>query len=313
MRHPAHGRAARPVVGLLAALALLGSSAACSDDSGSDDAADDVVGDGDTYRATIRRTEGGIPHITGDSLGDMLVFGNDLYDETNTDIVGRDQGSCFRTNVGISWECTFTAILDDGSIAAGGFRSEDMMSLLRIAEGQATGTTFEGTIPWVTTDGSLLYGFDGDDGAPHSLDPGEPVPAAVQWFLARDDSPYMVTLNDGEMIVEIPDSGLTRTLQMRYSEDPEVVAHGGIEVETGIDGTIFIMMYGAPESDEALGIGGFVSVAPDGAVSQAEPIFEPFSPSDPGSPSHLGVTPGTSTPWIMLVGEDGVRVFTRAG
>ena len=202
--------------------------------------------------------------------------------------------------------------LDDGSIAAGGFRSEDTMSLLRIAEGQATGTTFDGTIPWVTTDGELLYGFGGDDGAPHSLDPGAPLPAAIQWFLARDGSRYMVTLNDGEMLVEIPDSGLTRTLQMRYSEDPEVLAHGGIEVETGIDGTIFIMMYGSPESDEALGIGGFVSVAPDGAVSQAEPIAEPFSPSDPGSPSHLGVTPETSTPWIMLVGEDGVHVFTRA-
>jgi hypothetical protein len=203
--------------------------------------------------------------------------------------------------------------LDDGSIAAGGFRSENTMSLLRIADGQATGTTFDGTVPWVTTDGGLLYGFDGEDGAPHSLDPDNPQPAPVQWFLARDGSRYMVTLNDGEMLVEMPDSGLTRILQMRFSEDPEVVARGGIEVETGLDGTIFIMMYGVPESDETLGIGAFVSVAPDGAVSESEPIAEPFSPSDPGSPSHLGVTPGTSTPWNMLVGEDGVHVFTRSG
>jgi hypothetical protein len=203
--------------------------------------------------------------------------------------------------------------LDDGSVAAGGFRSENTMALLRIAGGQATGTTFDGTIPWVTTDGGLLYGFDGENGAPHSLDPEQPLPTPVEWFLARDGSRYMVTLDDGEMLVEIPDSGLTRTLQMRFSEDPEVIARGGIEVETGVDGTIFIMMYGAPESDETLGIGGFVSVAPDGAVSETEPIAEPFSPSDPGSPSHLGVTPGTSTPWIMLVGEDGVHIFTRAG
>jgi acyl-homoserine-lactone acylase len=71
MRHPARGRAARPIVGLLAVLALLGSGAACSDDSGDEDAAGDVIGEGDTYRATIRRTEGGIPHITGDSLADV--------------------------------------------------------------------------------------------------------------------------------------------------------------------------------------------------------------------------------------------------
>ena len=201
--------------------------------------------------------------------------------------------------------------LDDGSVAASGFPSEDTMSLLRIADGQATGTTFGGAIPWVTTDGRLLFGFDID--APHSLDPDQPQPEPVQWFLTRDGSQYMVTLNDDEMLVELPDAGLTRTLLLRYSEDPEVVAHGGVEVETGADGTIFIMIYGAPESDETLGIGGFVSVGPDGTVSQTEPIAEPFSPSDPGSPSHLGVTPGTSTPWIMVVGEDGVHVFTRTG
>jgi allene oxide cyclase len=51
---------------------------------------------------------------TGDSLGDQLVFGNDLYDAANTAVVGRDQGNCFRTNPGVSWECTWTNILADG-------------------------------------------------------------------------------------------------------------------------------------------------------------------------------------------------------
>lgn len=202
--------------------------------------------------------------------------------------------------------------LDDGSVAASGFRPEDTTSLLRIADGQATATTFEGVIGWVTTDGDLLFGFDGE-GGPGSLDPDQPQPEQVDWFQARNGSRYMVTLSNGEMLVELPDAGLTRTLLLRYSEDPEIVAHGGVEVETGADGTIFIMIFGAPESDETLGIGGFVSVGPDGTVSQTEPIAEPFSPSDPGSPSHLGVTPGTSTPWIMIVGEDGVHVFTRTG
>ena len=71
MRHPAHGRAVRPVVGLLAVAALLVGTAACTDDTGDGDDTGDVVGEGDTYRATIRRTEGGIPHITGDSLADV--------------------------------------------------------------------------------------------------------------------------------------------------------------------------------------------------------------------------------------------------
>jgi hypothetical protein len=203
--------------------------------------------------------------------------------------------------------------LDDGSVAAGGFREETTMSLLRVSEGEASAATFDGAVPLVTTDGELLYGFNAGDGAPHSLDPDDPVLEPVEWFLARDSSRYMVTVDQDQVIVELPDAGLTRTLQMRFSEDPDVVAHGGIEVESGADGTIFIMFYGAPTSDETLGIGGFVSVGADGQVGETEPIVDPFSMSDPGSPSHLGVTPGTSTPWIMVVGEDGVHVFTRTG
>ena len=110
--------------------------------------------------------------------------------------------------------------LDDGSIAAGGFRSENTMSLLRIADGQAMGTTFDGTVPWVTTDGELLYGFDGEEGAPHSLDPDDPQPVPVQWFLARDGSRYMVTLSDGEMLVEIPDSGSDQDLADAFLGGP---------------------------------------------------------------------------------------------
>jgi len=70
MRHPAPRRAGRGLAGLLVAGVLLAGSVACTDDSGDDDAGD-VVGEGDTYRATVRRTDGGIPHITGDSLADV--------------------------------------------------------------------------------------------------------------------------------------------------------------------------------------------------------------------------------------------------
>ncbi len=202
--------------------------------------------------------------------------------------------------------------LDDASIAAGGFRSENTMSLLRVSGGQATEATFDGEVPLVTTDGELLYGLAAD-GIPHSLDPATPALVPVEWLLARDGSRFMVSMGDGDILVELPDAGLTRTLQLRYAEDPEVIARGGIEVETGVDGTVYIMFFGVPESDETLGIGGFVSIGPDGQVGQVEPIVDPFSPADPGSPAHLGVTPGTSTPWYMVVWEDGVHVFTRTG
>ena len=46
-------------------------------------------------------------------------------------------------------------------------------------------------------------------------------------------------------------------------------------------------------------------------MSEVEPIRDPLSRLHPGSPTHLGVTPGTSDPWLMMVDEDGVRIYTR--
>jgi hypothetical protein len=165
----------------------------------------------------------------------------------------------------------------------------------------------------VTTDGEYLYGQTVEDNAPQRLDPNDPVAEPVDWFTARDGSRYRVTVNEDEILVELPDAAvpLTRTLLMRYSEDPDVVARGAIEVATGADGTLFVLLYGAPMSEEPLDIGGLVTISPDGEVSEAVEITNLFSSADTGSPAHLGVTPGSSDPWIMVVGEDGIHVFSK--
>ena len=67
MHHPFRRRA---TAALLAAAVIAGAACTGDDDGGSADGGD-VVGTGDTYEATIRRTEGGVPHITGDSMADV--------------------------------------------------------------------------------------------------------------------------------------------------------------------------------------------------------------------------------------------------
>jgi hypothetical protein len=62
----------------------------------------------------------------GDSLGDMIVFGNQLFDETDTTGVGRTQGHCVRTVPRIAWECAWTAYLEDGTIAVQGPFYDDL-------------------------------------------------------------------------------------------------------------------------------------------------------------------------------------------
>jgi allene oxide cyclase len=61
----------------------------------------------------------------GDSVGDTLVFSNELYDADDANVVGSDQGSCVRTKKGEAWECTFTATLADGTITVQGAFYDD--------------------------------------------------------------------------------------------------------------------------------------------------------------------------------------------
>jgi hypothetical protein len=56
----------------------------------------------------------------GDSVGDLLVFANGVYDAANKRQVGNDQGYCVRTVVGKSWECFWTLTLKAGQITVEG-------------------------------------------------------------------------------------------------------------------------------------------------------------------------------------------------
>ena len=56
----------------------------------------------------------------GDSVGDMLVFANEIFDAANKVKLGSDQGYCIRTIVGKSWECFWTMTLKAGQITIEG-------------------------------------------------------------------------------------------------------------------------------------------------------------------------------------------------
>ena len=83
----------------------------------------------------------------GDSLGDVLAFGNPIYDARNVIKVGSDNGSCIRTKVGAAWECSWTTLLKGGSIVVEGPYYDAADSTLAI-----TG----GTGAWATARGSMV-------------------------------------------------------------------------------------------------------------------------------------------------------------
>lgn len=71
----------------------------------------------------------------GDSLGDVLAFGNPVYNAANTRQVGSDLGSCIRTKVGASWECSWTTLLPGGSLVVQGPFYDTADSTLAITGG----------------------------------------------------------------------------------------------------------------------------------------------------------------------------------
>lgn len=56
----------------------------------------------------------------GDSVGDLLTFANDVYDEANSKKVGIDNGYCVRTVTGVAWECNWTLVMADGMVTVEG-------------------------------------------------------------------------------------------------------------------------------------------------------------------------------------------------
>jgi hypothetical protein len=71
----------------------------------------------------------------GDSVGDMLVFANGVFDAANKTQVGTDQGYCIRTVVGKSWECIWTLTLKAGQITVEGPFMDDGDSLFTVTGG----------------------------------------------------------------------------------------------------------------------------------------------------------------------------------
>jgi allene oxide cyclase len=73
--------------------------------------------------------------VKGDTPGDILTFGNDLYDAEDKNKVGSDNGWCIRTVAGKAWECFWTMSLPDGQITVAGPFLDGKDSVLAVTGG----------------------------------------------------------------------------------------------------------------------------------------------------------------------------------
>ncbi|HEX9855227.1 MAG TPA: hypothetical protein VGC47_07940 [Acidimicrobiia bacterium] len=200
--------------------------------------------------------------------------------------------------------------LDDGTVAAGSLNTG---RLLVVGQRDMSTVPLDRSVSLTTTDGESLFGFEIGTDSIVRVDPATGASQPVDAFRTRAGTSYTFAIERGEATRTLPDTGVTGTILLRWADDPESIVLGGVEVESAPDGTLHVLFYGVPEVDESQQVAGIFSITPDGAVSEADALTNPFTPADPGSPAHLGVDLVTGQPWFMVVGTDGVRVYLRTG
>jgi hypothetical protein len=96
----------------------------------------------------------------GDSAGDILTFANEVFDADDKAKVGTNQGVCFRTLPGKTWECFWTLSLDKGQITVEGpfLDSGDSVLAITGGTGEFAGAMGEMALSAIGTDGKA-YNF----------------------------------------------------------------------------------------------------------------------------------------------------------
>ena len=96
---------------------------------------------------------------TGDSVGDILTFANDVFDAANATKAGTDQGYCVRVVAGTSYECTWTTFLPGGQIVVAGPFYDAKDSTLAITGGTGRYRDARGTMELHARPGGTEFAF----------------------------------------------------------------------------------------------------------------------------------------------------------
>jgi allene oxide cyclase len=96
---------------------------------------------------------------TGDSVGDILTFANDVFDAKDATKVGTDNGYCLRTVAGAAYECTWTTFLAGGQIVVAGPFFDAKDSTLAITGGTGRYRGAKGEMTLKSLEGGAKFSF----------------------------------------------------------------------------------------------------------------------------------------------------------
>jgi len=161
---------------------------------------------------------------------------------------------------------------------------------------------------WSYSDGTRLYRAD----ASEVLDPSGPLVSEVAAeLLTPAGTPFLARLIGGDRTdieVSLPAAGrqVIVDLVTASGEPPEVVL---FEVQADVVDRLSFFVLGLADGQQLAGF--FTIDASSGAVSEVEPMRDPFSPADPDSPARLRIIPETTSAAMVFVDSDALRIYRR--
>jgi hypothetical protein len=208
---------------------------------------------------------------------------------------------------GVYFQWQLPHVMGDGTLVTVR-HTPDRSYLLRLRDGVLDEIPVNGSFSPTYANDLFLYGFD-DDGGQVVVDPDDGEMVSSSTFTTAARTPFQLTLKRRGLRIEMPQSDVDEVLPLTTSSGAK--AHVGLQVRAGADDVLHLFLIGIGDDDESAQLVGYTSVSPDGTVHEVEALPDPFSESDPGSPAQLAMAPGSSTPMLVYVLEDGVHVYER--
>lgn len=202
-------------------------------------------------------------------------------------------------------------VLADGTLVAVAYTG-DRTRLLRVRDGEADVVRFsERVLTIVADDGRSLYGLDASARL-SAIDVEEASRTPVDWLATRTGDRFRLGVVDDELRLELPDQDppLRRRWSLTAADTDEPV-RPSLQLATDELGRIHLLLVGQADADPETHLSAYVRLSASGDLELVEPTPDLSGGAHSGDRAHLGVRVGGTTPWLMTVAGEEVRVLRR--
>lgn len=212
---------------------------------------------------------------------------------------------------GSAFQWQLPHVLADGTLVAFRLISSGGAAMLRLRDGVLEEAPLTAMFSPTYDDGALLYGAVVDGAPLATLDPDTGkveqaseyhLPSAAGFTLEDDFDNGVISVATAEWSV-----------RMKTVTPSGVVAHMGVLIRAGADDSLHLYLMGQSFNRNAAQLVGYMRIDRFGGVSKLEPLLNPISSADRGSPAQLVIPPAGTTPMLVYVLADGVHVYQRSG